>query len=249
MSPHHNGRCVVTSDIVAGGEIFESYGDHWFEERAQKYGFVPQKGEEQNPTRIVEELRETGRCIDNIRHGTSTLPHAGRGAFATRPIKKGSIITGPPLIHVPTLQMAVIHQDKNSTSTHYHLWIKYCIGHTDGDLLLCPYGSGVNYINHNQTLANVKLQWAPNGIQTQNNSWFQKSTWDEEEVTITHSLMDCAATRDIREGEELFLDYEMIGKLRGPNMWKIGNRPRRIECTCRRLNGMRSTPMMPFEHE
>ena len=71
-------------------------------------------------------------------------------------------------------------------------------------MLLCPYGSGVNYINHNQTLANVKLQWTPNGILSQNDEWFVKSSWTPDQVTTTHFAMDYVATRDIEQGEELF---------------------------------------------
>jgi hypothetical protein len=104
---------------------------------------------EANSTRTTLELSETGRCLDNIRHGTSTLPFAGRGAFATRNIQNGTIITGSPLVHVPTMDLAVIYdQNKtitnNSTNPNYHLWFNYCLGHVDGDFLLCPYGSGIN---------------------------------------------------------------------------------------------------------
>jgi len=163
---------------------------------------------EQNATRSVQELRETGRCTDNIRHGESTIPYAGRGAFATRPIKSGDIITGSPLIHVPTLKMAVLKDDENSTAVpRYQIWLNYCMGHCNGDLLLCPYGLGVNYMNHNQTLANVKLQWSPDGLLLQNEMSFHKSTWGRYEVTKTHLAMDYVATHDIVEGEELFLDY------------------------------------------
>lgn len=74
------------------------------------------------------------------------------------------------------------------------LLLNYCFGHHESTLLLCPYGSGksanvygccvcfdfraynkvsagVNYINHNATLANVQLQWAPNGTIGHNSSW------------------------------------------------------------------------------
>jgi hypothetical protein len=167
---------------------------------------------EANSTRTTLELSETGRCLDNIRHGTSTLPFAGRGAFATRNIQNGTIITGSPLVHVPTMDLAVIYdQNKtitnNSTNPNYHLWINYCLGHVDGDFLLCPYGSGINYMNHNQTLANVKLQWTPNGILSQNDEWFVKSSWTPGQVKTTHLAMDYVAIRDIEQGEELFLDY------------------------------------------
>ena len=48
-----------------------------------------------------EEIQAQGRCIDNIRHARSTLPDAGRGAFASRPMVTGQVITGSPLLHIP----------------------------------------------------------------------------------------------------------------------------------------------------
>eukprot|EP00978_Attheya_sp_CCMP212_P035034 scaffold150354_cov55-Attheya_sp.AAC.1 len=55
--------------------------------------------------RSVEWLKENGKCLDNIKAGNSTIPEAGRGAFATRFIPKGSIIAPGPLIHTPDRKM------------------------------------------------------------------------------------------------------------------------------------------------
>lgn len=35
-------------------------------------------------TRSLEELERSGKCLDNIRNGKSSIPSAGRGAFAAR---------------------------------------------------------------------------------------------------------------------------------------------------------------------
>jgi hypothetical protein len=89
----------------------------------------------------------------------------------------------------------------NDTATRRRPWTKnghqvllnYCFGYHESTLLLCPYGSGktaitqvavaalafsltnlyvgVNYINHNASLANVRIQWAPNGTIGHNSSW------------------------------------------------------------------------------
>lgn len=56
---------------------------------------------QRSASRSIQELSKKGRCLDNMRNGESTIPFAGRGAFATRPLKKGDIITGSPLVHVP----------------------------------------------------------------------------------------------------------------------------------------------------
>lgn len=46
----------------------------------------------------VEWLEENGVCIDNIVSGQSTIPQAGRGAFATRSIRAGERVTSTPLV-------------------------------------------------------------------------------------------------------------------------------------------------------
>jgi hypothetical protein len=82
----------------------------------------------------------------------------------------------------------------------------YCFGHTNSSLLLCPYGNGVNYINHNQTQANVRFRWAEGFGVMHNETLINEGTL--EDMSVTPQLaFDYIALRDIQEGEELFLDY------------------------------------------
>jgi hypothetical protein len=166
-----------------------------------------------NATRSVEELKATGRCFDSIKAKESTLPYAGRGAFATRPMPKGSTVTGSPLLHVPSEKLAFMY-DKDEKEERdvnafagFHLWYNYCMGHRSSSILLCPYGSGINYINHNQSLANIKIQWPPHGEMSHDESWLKRPSMDAEYEYSTHLGMDYVATRDIQEGEELLMDY------------------------------------------
>jgi SET domain len=166
-----------------------------------------------NATRSLEELQATGRCFDNIQPKESTLPYAGRGAFATRHLHKNSIVTGSPLLHVPSDKLAYMYDqdpegNRNTSSfAGFALWYNYCMGHRSSSILLCPYGSGINYINHNQTLANIKLQWPPHGQISHNETWFKRPSMDADYEYTTHLGMDYVATRDIEKGEELFMDY------------------------------------------
>jgi hypothetical protein len=172
---------------------------------------------QQFSTRSLNHLAEHGRCIDNMQPKNSTLPFAGRGAFATRELSNGSIITGSPLMHIPFGDMAKMWgtmQDEDgsivrntSNFVGFQLWYNYCFGHGDSTLLLCPYGSGVNYINHNQTLANVKIQWAPHGTVAQNETWLHMDPSEMENIARTNLGIDYVAMRDIHQGEELFMDY------------------------------------------
>lgn len=73
-------------------------------------------------------------------------------------------------------------------------------------MVLCPLGSGVNYINHNQTRANVKIQWAKNGVMGHGDVFLEKKPQYIDDYS-TRVAFDYVATREIAEGEELFLDY------------------------------------------
>lgn len=66
---------------------------------------------------------------------------------------------------------------------------------------------GIGYMNHNQTQANVKLQWSPHGQVAQNDGFFNKTPREMESVYTSSLGMDYVATRNIAFEEELFLDY------------------------------------------
>lgn len=171
----------------------------------------------------TEELRQKGRCLDNISHGPSSIKQAGRGAFATTALKAGSVITGSPMLHTQNDSLFQMYESVHSELTTgeylegdlidrkairtYQTALNYCWKHPQSTMLLCPYGSGVNFINHNATLANVNVQWAPDG-QIGHNSSFLGLGFDNIFQTSKARLsFDYVALRDIQEGDELFLDY------------------------------------------
>lgn len=83
--------------------------------------------------------------------------------------------------------------------------VKFVISRTFAD----PFadGAGVNYINHNKTRANVKLVWSRHGITSHDEAWLNKSPEEMESSENAHLALDYVATRDIKSGDELFLDY------------------------------------------
>ena len=172
------------------------------------------------------------RCLDNIRPGPSTLAHAGRGAFAVRSLRRGQTVTGSPLMHIVDRRTLWMYDSKIEYTTHpdtgvqqpyllpnpnvppvgIQLLLNYCWGHARSTLLLCPYGAGVNYINHASTDddngANVKLQWAPHGQIGHHEDWLDKTIEDMVKAGVRpHLAWDYVALRDIEEGEELLIDY------------------------------------------
>lgn len=101
--------------------------------------------------RSVDWLRQHGTCGDHMQPGPSTLPQAGRGAFATRDLPKGTIVAQLPLIHVTQRfrldTYPVVQQGKRAPTVdrkgkkNSQLLVNYCYGHEESTLLLCPYGT------------------------------------------------------------------------------------------------------------
>lgn len=152
------------------------------------------------------------RCMESIVAGQSLIEGAGRGGFAAWSFQEGEVITGSPLIHIHEKELLNLFSRENRLIESSHvvgkqLLMNYCWGHPETALLLCPYGSGVNYINHSRKRANVKIQWAPNGHIGQDDAWFH---WSLRRMTSSfrpNLAWDFIALRDIAEGEEILIDY------------------------------------------
>ena len=95
----------------------------------------------------------------------------------------------------------------STTLQTYQIGLNYCWKHPTSSLLLCPYGAGVNYINHNQTLANVKVQWGSHGELGHDDTFLKRNFTEAFQTRKPHLALDYVALRDIELGEELFLDY------------------------------------------
>jgi len=166
-------------------------------------------------TRSLEWLEEHGRCLDNIVAKPSEIQQAGRGAFATRPLKKGSIVATSPLIHASTDFVQKYNITKIDgkwirlldDSAGQQVLVNYCFGHERSSLLLCPYGAGVNYINHRSSEPNIAIQWAE-GFVAHNQTALEKLSLAEiKQMSKPLFAFDFVALRDIEPGQELYLDY------------------------------------------
>jgi hypothetical protein len=174
--------------------------------------------------RSLEWLDENGRCMDNIHDGVSTIPHAGRGAFASRFIPEGAIVAPAPLIQIPDREIFTIYAEKNTQvrrangkiqsknvadrdkPVHHQLLLNYCFGHRESTLLLCPYGLLTSNINHDGQNPNTKIQWAAE-TQMAYPEWREQpiDKWGKEEKAGLS--FDFVALRDIAPGEEITVDY------------------------------------------
>lgn len=165
--------------------------------------------------RTPEWLKNHGSCSDHIRERVSTIRQAGRGAFATRDLPKGAIVSPLPLIQIidqTVLEMYQLSDIKSKKRKQrrivgYQLMMNYCFGHTNSTMLLCPYGPIASLVNHNQTRANVRLQWA-DPFRGNHNPELLELPIDEFSGHRTANLaMDMVALRDIEADEEILLDY------------------------------------------
>jgi hypothetical protein len=162
-----------------------------------------------------EWLEENGRCLDNIQPGDSTILQAGKGAFATRHIAKGTIVAPLPLVHLRRHHMDVYDRITESEDSFIpprvhiigkQLLLNYCYGHPESSIILFPYSPVVNYVNHHPTDFNVKLQWSQ--LPNHKVSWLEKTPEDlARDESHAGLILEMVAARDIGAGEEVLLNY------------------------------------------
>ncbi|KAL3913021.1 MAG: hypothetical protein SGARI_000864 [Bacillariaceae sp.] len=176
---HHSRTATATRDIAAGEELFSDnkkkaiMEDFWrtmvvenndvWQSRTlaalpmnqEDYAKVLETGlvtmKQELLTRDVTWLDENGVCADHMYMDESTLPQAGHGAFARRPMTKDSVVLPVPLIHIPDRHLLEMYEyseemeEVNRTkATGQQLLLNYCMGHRESTLLLCPYGPIMN---------------------------------------------------------------------------------------------------------
>jgi len=114
----------------------------------------------------TEWLKQNGLCMDHLTVGASSVPHAGRGAFAKRPIQKGNLIAPMPMMHAPEgrsmMNMYEVTRGTDADGDRFmhrktneiigqQLLLNYAFGHEDSSLLLLPAGTLTSFINHAPT--------------------------------------------------------------------------------------------------
>ena len=194
-------------------EDFQYMAQHGMQEYYQK-----------GAIRSVDDLQQHGRCVDTIEPQRSTIRQAGRGAFAKRPFQKDEIVIGTPFFYYASDDFFKLYRGnwitKDKDDFHpdqhigYQLMYNYCWRHEQhanvSSIVLCPYGMNVNYINHNQSLANVRVQWAKDGEMNHNASLLQNHPREMYFSDAPKLWLDFVALRDIEKGEEIFMDYGNI---------------------------------------
>eukprot|EP00536_Pseudo-nitzschia_multiseries_P007062 jgi/Psemu1/324586/estExt_fgenesh1_pg.C_1580006 len=198
----------------------------------------------------LEFLREEGKCQDHLRPDISTIPHAGRGAFASRDLPKGTVLGYAPLVHVGVRGEEIFEVVYNGESKHgmerfefrdpddddeeeeienldeliesaskrenrytkQDLIVNYSFGHRESPLHLTPYGAMVNYINHKSARdgdgPNARVQWPTRELVAHKPDWLSKDlNFLRDSIDKIGLSFDYVALRDIKEGEEVTIDY------------------------------------------
>ena len=157
-------------------------------------------------------LKKEGYCQDNLVSGVSEIEHAGRAAIAARDIKKGEIVAPMPLVPIikgrdVLTMLEYDEEDETKPPIKYKQFLtNYVLEHPNSSVLFFPAGPMTSYINHGGKKANVKMAWSTK-------SWSdvkaaQKATVDELPFYSTADMIiDLVATRNIKKGEEVLLDY------------------------------------------
>jgi SET domain len=206
---------IWDSPFIDNSREFFALPKNWNEiDEVLKHGLIRHR--QQQSIRSDEWFQKHGICGDNLRDDISTIPQAGRGAFATRRLRKGSIVAPLPLIHIPDrsrmdifekIPDATLKDEVNKKPISKQLLLNYCFGHRHSTLLLCPYSLLVGLVNHSRKHANVKVQWSDPSRSKHNPELLDQTVDDLEKQTWATLSMEFVALRDIKEGEEILLNY------------------------------------------
>jgi hypothetical protein len=144
-------------------------------------------------------LQKNGLCVDNMYVDKSTIPQAGRGAFASRFLSKGSIVSPAPVLQVHRNSLI-------DELTGFQLLLNYAFGHPNSPMFLIPYGSMVSFINHDSQSPNVELRWSTSKT-LHNRRDLLELSYKEVIGSEFGLLMEFVALRDIQPHEEILLNY------------------------------------------
>uniref|UniRef100_A0A7S4AA84 SET domain-containing protein n=1 Tax=Pseudo-nitzschia australis TaxID=44445 RepID=A0A7S4AA84_9STRA len=197
ITRYHNYTWWFLKDLQAGDElVYSAEGKITSSLLSQATVTTTHYKNENNDERerpSLEYLNTNGYCMDNMRPRKSRIEGAGRGAFATRDLPFGSVVAPVPV--------ALIHRDelrkvnRNDQQQEYQLLLNYCLGHTSSSWLLFPYTPVVNLINH-YNKPNVELRWSTTNRQSHG------------EINTNQTMFfELVASRSIKIGEEIYLDY------------------------------------------
>ena len=165
--------------------------------------------------RTPEWVEEHGLCIEHLIPGVSTLPQAGRGAFAQHKIGQGEMVVPVPLLHIMDKSVMYLIEGPNEVSeSRKQLLTNYCFTHQLSSLMLCPTSNAI-LINHcsartkscGEQGPNAKIQWASPHWDPRTQVWLNATLEEMAPIVDRMLAIEIVALRDILPGDEVFIDY------------------------------------------
>ena len=169
------------------------------------------------PPKSVQELEETGMCLDHIVAGKSEAKlelgnasgHStendsnsgnmtvGRGAIAARSLTKGELVVPVPFLHL--LDRSLFEKDSESSMSFTDVIINYCFGHSQSTLVMCPVTNAV-LVNHcSDRNGRFSCGNGGNGPNAEYR-WASDSEWDRKtKETLTMTLDDLASVNHLQQ--------------------------------------------------
>ena len=157
-----------------------------------------------NVIRSQSWLSENGMCVDNMYPGQSSIPQAGRGAFASRTLNAGQLISPMPLL---PMNREFLRSFKNEREMNQLLIHNYMFGHEKSSVTLLPYSPIVNFVNNHfdKSKVNARVQWSA--------SKYHQKSWEDESAKFILDqdrvglMLELVAITDIEKDDEIFIDY------------------------------------------
>ena len=177
--------------VSAGSEIFVDYGEDWFKDRGLKETF-----DEPDRNISLSDLQSgSGQCLSHLYVNESDIPMAGKGVYSKISYLEGDTVHISPVL-VLSKRVVRQHEDVN-------VLINYCISREGSDAALIPVAVSA-VMNHGGARSNVRMEWYT-GEGDENRLNHQLSHLQ----ALPYAPLDIryVATRPIKSGEELLLDY------------------------------------------
>jgi len=220
-----------TKLLSAGDEIFNSYGEGWFESRNSGESLSSRDhevdaldddntGANDDRTltstpqrRSVKWLEDNGSCMDHMYIKESRVPQAGRGAFTRRFIQGGDVLISDQMLLIKGGREVLRRRtdkgaDVLSPGDQQQL-TNYVYSHPDSSLFFLP-TSVAAVINHHSSSRmgkekgpNVEMRWSQTDKKTQHFLNMPPEKFPKDVMVV----LDFVATRDIAVDEEVLVDY------------------------------------------
>ena len=161
-------------------------------------------------------------CVDNVYPGQSKVLQAGRGAFASRKIKNGQLISPMPVMHMSKNAFRLFN---NEQVIGTQLMLNYVFGHEKSSLALLPYSPIVNFVNNHvdKSKVNARIQWSTHK--------YHDKSWEDKYVEYILGQDHAGLMLELVTTKFTSIMVQN-GTRHGPTMLRIGRRLLEVTSSC-----------------